>query len=218
MGNAATQHRLMSPAWARRRTVMGSQSAGWRTARWLVVGLLVALVGVGCGGDQPAAPLAHIVDDPGVVHVHGLGINPADGALYAATHTGLLVVRGGGASRVANRYQDTMGFTVVGADRFLGSGHPDVRDTQLYQPGRRPLLLDWKRRDVLWAMTDDGQFWQSRDAGGSWVQRGKLNGQPEALLAHGADLYVAVAQLGIVASADKGRTWRVLYQPAPPAG
>jgi len=38
------------------------------------------------------------------------------------------------------------------------------------------------------------------------------------LLAHGADLYVAVAQLGIVASADKGRTWRVLYQPAPPAG
>jgi len=319
MGNVATRHPRVSPVWARRRTVMGTRPAGWRAARWLVGGLLVALVVAGCGSDQPAAPSAHIVDDPGVVHVHGLGINPADGALYAATHTGLFTVRDGAASRVADRYQDTMGFTVVGADHFLGSGHPDVRDKQLYQPGRRPLLgliesrdagrswqplsllgeadfhalqvahgrvygydatggrfmvssdrrqwqvrsklalagfavspddpelvvaaterglarssdggrrwqpirgpaallLDWKRLDGLWAMTDDGQVWRSDDAGGSWVQRGKLNGQPEALLAHGADLYVAVAQLGVVTSADQGRTWRVLYQPALPAG
>ena len=27
--------------------------------------------------------------DPGPVHVHGLGVNPADGALFIATHTGL---------------------------------------------------------------------------------------------------------------------------------
>src|SRR5687768_1013784 len=29
-----------------------------------------------------------IVDDPGVSHVHGLGVNPADGTLYIATHHG----------------------------------------------------------------------------------------------------------------------------------
>jgi hypothetical protein len=32
------------------------------------------------------------------------------------------------ARRVADRFQDTMGFTVTGPDRFLGSGHPDGRE------------------------------------------------------------------------------------------
>lgn len=64
---------------------------------------------------------------PAVEHVHGLGINPADGALYVATHFGTFRVTGhGDADRIGESYQDTMGFTVVGADHFLGSGHPDV--------------------------------------------------------------------------------------------
>ena len=33
-----------------------------------------------------------------------------------------------------------MGFTVAGPDHFLGSGHPDFRDTKLYDPNKRPLL------------------------------------------------------------------------------
>jgi photosystem II stability/assembly factor-like uncharacterized protein len=290
-----------------------------RPGSWVAIGLLAALVLAGCGSDQPAAPSASVADDPGLIHVHGLGINPADGTLYAATHTGLFAVRDGAGQRVANRYQDTMGFTVVGPDHFLGSGHPDFRDTQLYQPNRRPLLgliesrdagrtweplsllgkadfhalqvahgrvygydatggrfmvtgdqrrwqvrseleltslavsptdpevivaaterglvrsrdagrrwqpvrgpagllLDWERPDALWAMTDDGQLWHSKDAGGSWRQRGTLNGQPEAFLAHERNLYVAVAQLGIVTSTDQGRSWRVLYREAPPPG
>lgn len=62
-------------------------------------------------------------------HVHGIGVNPADGALYAASHYGVFKFReDGSAHRVADRYQDTMGFTVVGPDRFLGSGHPDLRE------------------------------------------------------------------------------------------
>jgi hypothetical protein len=32
------------------------------------------------------------------------------------------------AERLGDRYQDTMGFTIVGPNRFLGSGHPDLRD------------------------------------------------------------------------------------------
>jgi hypothetical protein len=107
--------------------------------RWLVVALVVVLVVAGCGKDRSAAPspLA-AAEDPGVVHVHGLGINPRDGRLYAATHTGLFVIADGTATRVSDRLQDTMGFTVVGSDQFLGSGHPDFRDTQLYDPARRP--------------------------------------------------------------------------------
>ena len=77
------------------------------------------------------------VTDPGPVHVHGLGINPADDALFIATHTGLFRVAGDSrnAARVADRYQDTMGFSVVGPNRFLGSGHPDAREQ-----GQPPLL------------------------------------------------------------------------------
>jgi hypothetical protein len=71
--------------------------------------------------------------------------------------------------------------------------------------------------ELIVAATEQGLA-RSSDAGKNWVQRGKLNGQPEAFLVHTANLYVAVAQLGIVSSADQGRTWRVLYRPALPTG
>jgi hypothetical protein len=76
------------------------------------------------GDDQPPGPAT--AADPGVIHVHGLGRNPADGSLFVATHTGLFRIGSGdrSAERVAGLYQDTMGFTVVGRDHFLGSGHP----------------------------------------------------------------------------------------------
>ena len=84
--------------------------------------------------------------------------------------------------------------------------------------GPAGLLLDWERPDALWAITDDGQLWHSKDTSRSWRQAGRINGQPEAFLAHEGNLYVAVAQLGIVTSGDEGRSWRVLYREAPPAG
>ena len=65
---------------------------------------------------------------PAIVHVHGLGVNPADDAVIAATHTGAfrLPVDDGEPERIGDSFQDTMGFTVAGPDHFLGSGHPDV--------------------------------------------------------------------------------------------
>lgn len=58
-----------------------------------------------------------------VGHVHGLGVDPRDRSLYAATHFGVYRVRTDEATLVG-RPQDTMGFTVVGPDEFLASGHP----------------------------------------------------------------------------------------------
>jgi photosystem II stability/assembly factor-like uncharacterized protein len=83
--------------------------------------LLGALLLRADDGDRAAAA------DPGPVHVHGLGINPADKALYIATHTGLWRLPPGAREpeRIGESRQDTMGFTVVGPDHFLGSGHPD---------------------------------------------------------------------------------------------
>jgi hypothetical protein len=77
--------------------------------------------------------------DPGPIHVHGLGINPKDGALFVATHTGLFRAGEGEpkATRVADRFQDTMGFTVVGPNRFLGSGHPEGHVRELLREDER---------------------------------------------------------------------------------
>lgn len=62
--------------------------------------------------------------DPGTGHLHGLGVDPADGTLYAAGHLGVFHLTPTGAVRIADRYQDTMGFTVTGPRTFLASGHP----------------------------------------------------------------------------------------------
>lgn len=144
-------------------------------------------------------------EDPGPIHVHGLGVNPRDRALFIATHTGLFRLRKGEskASRVAGRFQDTMAFTVVGADRFLGSGHPDARE------GLPPFL----------------GLIESRDAGQSWKPISLLGKADfhlleraggEALYGFGSDWETREEQL--LASRDGGRTWAELTAPEPLIG
>jgi hypothetical protein len=100
---------------------------------------------IGDGG----GPAGSDSGDPGVAHVHGLGIDPSDQTLYAATHFGVFrIPESGSATRIADRYQDTMGFTVVGPRHFLGSGHPDERENK---PARLGLIES----------TDAGQTWQT---------------------------------------------------------
>lgn len=93
-----------------------------------VVALAVVLLREGDRNPSVADQFAE--NDPGPVHIHGLGINPADRSLFIATHTGTWRVANGTtkAERVGDNYQDTMGFTVVGPNRFLGSGHPATAD------------------------------------------------------------------------------------------
>lgn len=87
----------------------------------------VALLTSACAEDAPT--MTPPGEDVSVGHIHGLGIDPADDDLYVATHFGLFHVDDSGRpSRVADRYQDTMAFTVVGPRHFLGSGHPDLRE------------------------------------------------------------------------------------------
>jgi photosystem II stability/assembly factor-like uncharacterized protein len=87
-----------------------------------------ALLTGACAKDMPTtAPPAE--ENASVGHIHGLGVDPADDSLYVATHFGLFHVdESGRPSRVADRYQDTMAFTVVGPGHFLGSGHPDLTE------------------------------------------------------------------------------------------
>ncbi len=109
-----------------------------RIARFVPMVLAAALI-AGCGAE----------DDPGVAappgssvaHVHGLGIDPADESLVVATRSGLFRAPAGQqrAERIGDRRQDTMGFSVVGPGRYLGSGHPDLRDDLPPLLGPRPL-------------------------------------------------------------------------------
>lgn len=91
----------------------------------------VALLLTGCGAsDSPAPPGApNAAEDTALGHVHGLGVDPGDGTLYVASHFGVFRITDDGTrERVADRWQDTMGFAVVGPGHFLGSGHPDLRE------------------------------------------------------------------------------------------
>ncbi|MBA2475332.1 MAG: exo-alpha-sialidase [Actinobacteria bacterium] len=139
--------------------------------------------------------------DEGPVHVHGLGIDPRDGALFIATHTGLFRAgaRESTARRVTDRHQDTMGFTVVGPNRFLGSGHPDLREAR---ERHLPPLLG---------------LVESRDAGRSWTPVSLL-GQADfhVLRSTARRIYGYDATHGVLhVSRDRGRTWTKYRSPAP---
>jgi hypothetical protein len=128
-----------------------SQVISLRLALAAFVG--AGVLGAGCGGEDSAGVLEGIAsEDDGPAHVHGLGINPRDGALLIATHGGLYRVAAGEqeAERVGESRQDTMGFTIVGPDHFLGSGHPDAKG---FQAGDPPLL-------GLIESRDGGQTWR----------------------------------------------------------
>jgi hypothetical protein len=198
------------------------------------------LILAGCGEADERSQPAPEVGDPGPVHVHGLGINPADGALFVATHTGLFRAGPGErrATRVADRYQDTMGFTVTGPDRFLGSGHPDGREDlppflgliRSTDAGRSwvPVSLLGKRDfHVLEAAgpriygygsdfeSREASLLMSPDGGRSWQERTP----PEPLLSlaidpDNPDHVVASGERGSYSSSDGGSGWRPLSDDA----
>jgi hypothetical protein len=153
----------------------------------------------GGNNDESFQPLAP--QDPGPVHVHGLGVNPADGALFIATHTGLYRAGQGErrAKRVGGCYQDTMGFTIVGPNRFLGSGHPDINEAQ--EQGLPGLL-------GLIESTDSGENWEPIS----------LLGEADfhVLRSVGGRVYgYDVTNDRLLVSGDRGRSWNKLNKPGP---
>ena len=165
-------------------------------------------------------------------HIHGLGINPADEELFIATHNGLFAVREGETTpkKVGQSGQDIMGFSVVGADRFIGSGHPAF-DQNL--PPHLGLIESrdggqtWKNLSLLGEAdfhvleSSDGRIYGfdgtqgrlmvSADGGRNWTER-----QPPAGVLGLAidpsdpDRVIASTEHGMFASKDAGAKWRPL--------
>lgn len=162
----------------------------------IALGLFLA----GCGGSGEAAPeqltaVSLEEQDPGPVHVHGLGYDGDRNILYIATHTGMFELPEGAAkaTRIGQSHQDTMGFTLVGPNLFFGSGHPDARD------GLPPYL-------GLIKSTDRGRAWSPVS----------LLGEADfhVLRARGATIYGFDSGNGrLLASTDSGRTWTTRQAP-----
>jgi hypothetical protein len=172
-------------------------------------------------------------DDP--IHVHGLGVNPADNSLLLATHTGLFRVPDGeqAARRVSESRQDTVGFTVVGPNRFLGSGHPDVREMRERNlPPRLGLIestdagetwvalsllgeadfhvLDRAESRIYGFDATNRRLLVSRKDGTSWRTHALPGRKPVIDLAvdpDDAQHVVAATEAGLYASGNEGQDW-----------
>lgn len=174
--------------------------------------MAIPIAASGCWDDESDEPGSSDIslgpvttsEDPGPIHIHGLGINPADGALYAASHTGLFRLPQGGErpERVADRYQDTMAFTIVGPDRFLGSGHPDGRENL-------PPFLG------LIESTNAGETWEEVSLMGE-VDFHLLVATGEQIYGFGSE-WEGQESL-FLASTDGGRTWDRRPGPTPLIG
>jgi hypothetical protein len=205
----------------------------------LIFAILAAALVVACKSGEPEQAGVPTSDDPGPIHVHGLGVNPADGALLIATHTGLFRAAAGErtATRIGDRQQDTMGFTVVGPDRFLGSGHPDLRDdlppflgliesddggrswTPISLLGRRDFHVLEAVGPHVYGYGSDYEsraagFLASEDGGQRWEERGV----PEPIVSLAVDpdapqQLVASGESQLYRSIEGGRTWRPIGGP-----
>ena len=213
----------------------------------LAAAFLAALLLGACGGggepaaDPPTGPTTSAAvgappeNDPGPLHVHGLGPAP-DGGLYVATHTGLFRVAGGGLERIGSTVQDLMGFTVAEGETLLASGHPDpeaaaaeglppnlglIRSTDggetwegVSLPGEADFHALRAYGELLYGFdASNGRLLASADGGETWEER-ELPGLLADVVADPADpdRLLAAGEQGIARSEDGGRSWRVLEQ------
>lgn len=173
------------------------------------------------------------LDALGMEHVHGLGVNSADGLLYAATHFGVFAVAEDGTATRVSSAQDTMGFTVIGPDTFLGSGHPDFSEDdepllgliESTDAGRtwEPLSLRGQA-DFHALRAAHGKVWGYDSTSGTlmstadrrtWEGLSRLPLRDFAVSPADPGVLLATAEQGPVRSTDGGRTWQPV-EGAPP--
>lgn len=159
-------------------------------------------------------------------HVHGVGVDPADGHVYLAAHDGLY--RMSAKPERVGPVIDLMGFAIAGPNHFYASGHPGTA-TDLPNPvglietrdgGKTWTVLSRQGQSDFHALTVslqgvvgfDGALRASRD-GLSWTQLAAPV-QPHALAASpDGRVLLATSQRGPLRSTDGGATW----QPIPGA-
>ncbi|MPZ00524.1 MAG: exo-alpha-sialidase [Actinophytocola sp.] len=208
-----------------------------RKARWgrgaVRLGAVVAfafVVGACSGGDGDQQSHDAGGGEASLAHIHGLGVNPADDTLYAGSHHGVFRITGNSApEQIAGLTRDFMGFTIVGPDHFLGSGHagPDEQD----QPGNLGLIestdagqtwqpvslsgevdfhaMQFKHDRVYGWDSQTGQLMVSEDKK-SWDRRAEVGLADIAVSPDDAEEILATTRDGVARSTDGGREFSVV--------
>lgn len=193
----------------------------------VVIGVLVFLT---TRGDDSSGSAS--AGGASMEHVHGLGVDPQDGALYVGTHYGLFrMSESGQAELVADRVQDFMGFTVVGPGHFLASGHPGEGQDG---PSSLGLIestdagLTWQslslagqadfhslegRHGLVYGLNSlTGEFMVSQDKQ-TWDTRSQVPMADFAVSPDDPDVVLATTEQGLQRSDDGGRN----FEPLPAA-
>lgn len=198
-----------------------------RAAAALIAVCTLLLAACGSADEEPTAA----APDPGTGHLHGLGVDPADGAVYAAGHLGVFRLVDAKAARVADHYQDTMGFTITGPRTFLASGHPSPTDRSAASPhlglirstdagntwttvsaeGEADFHSLQQAGKVLYGFdSQTSQVWVSSDRGSTWDRRVQLPvGDLAAHVSKPQQLWATTPE-GLQVSDDGGRNFRLV--------
>jgi len=207
-----------------------------RRGRWILVVIALLMIGVlgflalrGSGSSETSATGGVELE-----HVHGLGVDPGDNTLYAGTHYGLFrLPEEGQATRIADRVQDFMGFTVAGPDHFLASGHPGegqdgpsslglIESTDGGQTWASLSLageadfhaLEYRHGQVYGVNSMTGEFMVSADKK-NWETRTDLPMADFAVSSDDPEVILATTEQGLAGSEDGGRSF-TLVRGAPP--
>ncbi|MEU6251251.1 F510_1955 family glycosylhydrolase [Streptomyces sp. NPDC047043] len=193
----------------------------------VAVTALACVVLAACGsdgssgaGEESAAPISASV----LSHVHGLGVDPADGRVYVATHDGLYTAAKGRKPKiVGDRRDDFMGFTVTGEKTFIAGGHGAEGSGR---PGNLG-LIQTRNAGHVWtsrSLSGEADFHSLDFAKGTfygyeggrirvsadleeWDDRATLEALDLAVSPSGDKLLATTAD-GVATSTDGGRTFR----------
>ncbi|QHC68757.1 hypothetical protein GSU68_18820 (plasmid) [Rathayibacter sp. VKM Ac-2759] len=194
--------------------------------------------------DRPAAP-------EGLEHVHGLGWDPVTGLTYAAAHSGVWVIdtdilgdtypaastaAPSADGPIADRAQDTMGFTITSDGVFYASGHPDPADAAAAGPSLglisstdaartweslslsgetdfhdlATISLDDARTRVYGYDAGTGIIRRSDDSGATWTDTAALALRDLTVDPQRPDRVLASTDAGLQVSDDAGASFRVV--------
>jgi len=192
------------------------------------VGRLFAAIAVAAGAVACASDGGGSASSAGnsvqLAHVHGLGVDPGTGELYAGSHYDLIrFPQRGEPGRVGGLVQDFMGFAVVGPNHFLASGHPGagqdgpskvglIESTDGGRSWRTLSLPEQADFHTLKAShgvvygSNAGQLMVSKD-GRAWETRARIAMADLAINPKDQQTLLATTQQGLARSTDGGRSF-----------